>query len=288
LGGLEPLAWWAYKAAYNRADLVLATSHPVRALLEQRGLRRVELWQRGVDTELFAPCRGTREMRARLTGGHPEDKLLLYVGRLSPEKDIEMCRAVLEALPGVRLALVGDGPHRRKLEQHFAGTATFFAGYLRGQEVAAAFASADVFFLPSRTETLGLVLLEAMASGCPVVAAAEGGVVDVVQDGTTGRLFRGADTGGAIAAIRELVDDSDYRARIGAQGRTDTEQWSWAAATHQLEGFYRDLMRREQELPKQIGARRAHGASTNDICEALEISRATFRRHSPQLAPGEA
>jgi glycosyltransferase involved in cell wall biosynthesis len=280
LGWLEPLAWWGVKAAYNRADLVLATSPWMQTVLRGHGVRRVELWRRGVDTRRFHPQHSSQQMRARLTEGHPEAHLLLYVGRLSAEKDIEQCRPVLAALPKARLALVGDGPHRRKLEQHFEGTPTYFAGYLRGEELAAAFASADVFFMPSRTETLGLVVLEAMASGCAVVAVAAGGIIDIVQDGVTGHLYDPGDVSSAITSVERLLCDVEYRERVRREARLDAEQWSWASATRQLEGFYRNLIRREQELPEQITERSARGASVEDICETLHISRATFRRHA--------
>ena len=106
-------------------------------------------------------------MRRRF-GQYDDGALLLYVGRLSAEKQIERIRLVLEALPDA-VALVGDGPHRQQLERHFEGTATTFVGYLAGEELAGAYASGDAFLFPSSTETLGLVLLEAMAAGCPVV-----------------------------------------------------------------------------------------------------------------------
>ena len=279
LGRLEPLMWWGIRTSYNRADLALVTSRAMQNDLQQQRIERVELWRRGVDTEVFHPRRASHEMRARLTQGHPEDKLLLYVGRLSAEKEIEKCRSVLEAVPGLRLALVGDGPHRRKLEEYFTNTPTYFAGYLKGVDLAAAFASADVFFLPSKTETLGLVLLEAMAAGCPVVAAGAGGILDIVQDGVTGRLYDPANPSGAIAAIRQVLDDRAHRERMSRQARLDAEQWSWAAATRQLEDFYRHVLRREQELPRQIAAQRAPGTSDDDICDTLQISRATLRRN---------
>lgn len=280
LGFLEPLLWKGTRSAYNGADRVLVTSQAMQELLRGRGIRRVELWQRGVDTETFHPQQASRQIRARLTQGHPEEKLLLCVGRLSAEKGLEECRPVLEALPGVRLALVGDGPHRAKLEQHFVGTPTYFAGYLQGAELAAAYASADVFFMPSRTETLGLVLLEAMAAGCPVVAAAEGGIVDIVRDGVTGHLYQYGDREGSISAVRHLLSDSDHRENMCREARLDAEKWSWSAATRQLEGFYRDVMTREQEISRSIAQHSAPHASMDYICDALQISRATFRRHT--------
>lgn len=280
LGRLEPLVWRATRAAYNRADLVLATSQVMQTALQRHGLERVQLWPRGVDTEGFHRRYASEQMRARLTQGNPRDKLLLYVGRLSAEKDIEQCRPVLQALPGVRLALVGDGPHRRKLEERFAGTPTYFAGYLKGAELAAAYASADVFFLPSRTETLGLVLLEAMASGCAVVAVAAGGISDIVQDGITGRLYQPGDEAGAIAAVRELLYDPAKREKLSNSARIDAEGWSWGAATRRLEDFYRALIRRERELSGHIAQRSVAGASPEEICRDLQISRATLLRHT--------
>jgi glycosyltransferase involved in cell wall biosynthesis len=286
LGRLEPLLWWGIRSAYNRSDLVLATSSMMRDLLKEEGLRRVELWQRGVDTDFFDPRHASREMRARLTQGNPDDHLLLYVGRLSAEKDIESCRTVLEAMPGVRLALVGDGPHRRTLEQHFAGTRTFFAGYLHGADLAAAFASADVFLMPSQTETLGLVVMEAMASGCAVVAAGEGGIPDIVRDGATGHLFDPHKPASAVEAVRTILTDPAHREALRRQAREDAEQWGWAAATRQLEGFYREVIRREGELRQKIKHSHASGTPPEKICDALEISRATFNRLVDATASG--
>jgi glycosyltransferase involved in cell wall biosynthesis len=288
LGRLEGLMWWGIRSGYNRADLTLATSRAMQTVLQEHGIRCVGVWRRGVDTEIFHPRRASAEMRARLSQGHPEDKLLLYVGRLSAEKEIEHCRSVLEAVPGLRLALVGDGPHRSKLEEYFAGTPTYFAGFLRGAELAAAFASADVFFLPSRTETLGLVLLEAMAAGCPVVAAGAGGILDIVQDGITGHLYDPADPSAAIPVIRRLLTDSAYREKLSRQARLDAEQWSWLEATRELERAYRRVIRRERELPRQIAEQCPPGASEKEICNTLQISRATLRRHTRLLAQADA
>ena len=287
MGHLERLMWWGIRSGYNRADLTLATSREMQIDLENRGIHRVRLWRRGVDTRTFHPQRASWEMRVRLTEGHPEDKLLLYVGRLSAEKEIEQCRSVLSEIPGLRLALVGDGPHRGKLEEYFAGTPTHFAGFLRGADLAAAFASADVFFMPSRTETLGLVLLEAMASGCPVVAAGAGGILDVVQDGLTGHLYDPANPSSAIPPIRRLLSDSSYREQMRRQARLDAEQWSWAEATRELERNYRQVLLREKKLKKEIAEFTHPNATEEDLCSALQISRATLRRHTRIPANGD-
>lgn len=196
LGMFEDVLWGLLRSAHNQAQLNLCTSSIMVQELSSHGIERTDLWQRGVDTEMFQPSLASEKMRSRLSDGHPEAPLLLYVGRLSAEKEIEQIRPVLESIPQARLALVGGGPHREALEAHFQGTATQFVGYLQGLELASAYASADAFIFPSRTETLGLVLLEAMAAGCPVVAAGTGGILDIVTDGKNGYLFDPADDQG--------------------------------------------------------------------------------------------
>jgi glycosyltransferase involved in cell wall biosynthesis len=210
--------------------------------LTAHGVERVDLWQRGVDTETFHPELVSLEMRSHLSQGHPESPLLLYVGRLGAEKEIERIKPVLEAIPNARLALVGDGPNRSVLEKHFAGTPTHFVGYLTGKELGSAFASSDAFIFPSRTETLGLVLLEAMAAGCPVVAARSGGIPDIVTDGVNGYLFDPADEQGAIAATVRLLEQKQERETLRQNARAEAERWSWAAATRQLQNYYRAVV----------------------------------------------
>ena len=177
-------------------------------------------------------------MRARLSDGHPERPLLLYVGRLSAEKEIERLRPMLEAHPEARLALVGDGPHRQALEQHFAGLPVTMPGFLHGDELAAAYASSDVFVMPSRSETLGLVVLEAMSSGVPVVAARAGGIPEMIEEGVSGYLFD--ETAEAVGAIDALLGSAELRATVGAAARQQASQQSWKAATDILLEHYRE------------------------------------------------
>jgi len=251
LGMLEPVMWELIKASHNQAQLNLCTSTAMIEQLREHGILNLDLWQRGVDTETFHPSLVSQKMRSRLAGcqgqshlsqGHPDSPLLLYVGRLSAEKEIERIKPVLEAIPHSRLALVGDGPHRSALEKHFAGTPTHFVGYLTGKELGAAFASSDAFVFPSRTETLGLVLLEAMAAGCPVVAARSGGIPDIVTDGVNGYLFDPTDERGAIAATVRLLERQEERETLRQNARAEAERWSWAAATRQLQNYYRAVV----------------------------------------------
>ena len=245
LGALEGLLWELLKAAHNKAQLNLCTSSAMVKELMNHGIERVDLWQRGVDTEMFQPHLASAQMRSRLSQGHPEDPLLLYVGRVSAEKQIDEIKPVLAAIPQARLAIVGDGPHREALEAHFADTKTNFVGYLQGLELASAFASADAFVFPSRTETLGLVLLEAMAAGCPVVAARSGGIPDIVTDGVNGYLFAPDDPEGAITATKSLLEATAAREELRHNARQEAEQWGWAAATQQLQSYYRSVLEAE-------------------------------------------
>jgi len=137
---------------------------------------------------------------------------------------------------------VGDGPYRLQLEKIFAGTPTHFVGYLAGQELAAAYASGDAFLFPSSTETLGLVLLEAMAAGCPVVGANRGGIPDIVSDGVNGCLYEPDQEGSLAAAVERLLGDSSERAQLRTNAREEAERWGWAGATEQLRGYYQRLL----------------------------------------------
>ena len=244
LGFLEGVMWDLVKNTHNQAMLNLCTSTVMIDELRSHGVERLDLWQRGVDTEQFHPRFKSDEMRSHLTQGHPEDTLFLYVGRLSAEKEIQQILPVLQAIPNCRLALVGDGPYRQELEKIFAGTNTHFVGYLRGDDLASAFASSDAFLFPSRTETLGLVLLEAMAAGCPVVAANSGGIPDIVTNGVNGYLFEPSDRDGLVTATQNLFYDRHEAMCFAA--RHEAEKWGWESAAKQLQKYYEQTVKAAQ------------------------------------------
>ena len=245
MGMLEPLLWELLKAAHNQAQLNLCTSTAMVDELAAKGIQHTALWQRGVDTELFRPELASAAMRQRLHGGHDDTgHLLLYIGRLSAEKQIDRIKPVLEAMPRTRLALVGDGPHRQQLERHFEGTATTFVGYLAGEELASAYASGDAFLFPSSTETLGLVLLEAMAAGCPVVGADRGGIPDIVCDGINGCLYDPDQPTSLTTAVTRLLGDPAAHRQLRLAARQEAERWGWPSATAQLQRYYRQVLDR--------------------------------------------
>ena len=247
IGMLEPLLWELLKAAHNQALLNLCTSTAMVKELSEKGIQNTALWQRGVDTDTFRPDLRKNTMRKKLLGKFSDEgALLIYVGRLSAEKQIERIKPVLDALPKARLALVGDGPYRNQLEKIFDGSPTTFVGYLAGEELASAYASGDAFLFPSSTETLGLVLLEAMAAGCPVVGANKGGIPDIITDGINGCLYDpDGDNNGTeslILATEKLLGDKSERQEMRNAARAEAERWGWPAATEQLRKFYQQIL----------------------------------------------
>lgn len=241
--GLSPLRRPSQRwilGLHGRAHVNICTSRPLARWAGEVGMRDIELWPRAVDTRTYRPDRRTQQMRERLTDGHPQDPLMVYVGRLSREKDLDQLLEPVRRLAarGVRAAFVGSGPFRGELERRFAGTPTVFTGYLSGDELAAAHASADVFAFPSTTDTLGLVALEAAASGVPVVGADAGGIPDIVQHGTTGFLVRPGDTEGWVRHLSDVLLDPSLRERMSRAARADAEQHTWDAATREVERCY--------------------------------------------------
>ncbi len=239
LAFLGPISRVFLRDVHNQAHVNLCTSQPMVDSARALGIRRVRLWPKAVDTERYHPGRRDPAMRARLSDGHPDAPLMLYVGRLSHEKRLAWLHEPLRRLPGVRLAFVGSGPAEAELRAHFEGTPTTFMGYMAGDALAAAYASADVFAFPSDTETLGFVAMESMASGVPAVGARAGGVPDVIRHEENGLLFTPGDTDDLTEQLRRLLFDTELRARLARAARADMERWSWRASTEALVAYYR-------------------------------------------------
>jgi glycosyltransferase involved in cell wall biosynthesis len=225
---------------YRQCSIVLAPTQAIAHALGDRGFdRNVLVWGRGVDTDLFTPARRNEALRTRLLDGG--DALLLSVGRVSDEKRIEILLDAYGRLraerDGARLAVVGDGPARSRLEQSAPGGVTFL-GELRGRELAAVYASADVFCFPSTTDTFGQVLLEAAASGLPVVAAAAGGAPELVRHGETGYLVPPGDATTLAIVIGELVTEPELRRRLGEAGAALAGQRTWVRSLAELRDAY--------------------------------------------------
>jgi len=238
LGACSGIIWRYLRWAHRHAVITLCPSKATRRLLEQQGFGCLGIWARGVDAGRFNPARRSAEWRRRLTAGDEQAPLFVYVGRLSPEKRIDWCRPVLDLVPGARLAIVGDGPQRAELERRFAGTKTVFTGYLHGDDLADAYAAADVLVYPGAEETFGNVLLEGMASGLPVVGAASGGPLDIIEHGQTGFLFAPEELASFTGSVRTLLEDRPRAAAMGAAARAAAEKRQWPVVLDGLIEFY--------------------------------------------------
>jgi phosphatidylinositol alpha 1,6-mannosyltransferase len=243
LGWLEAWVWRALRTVHNRCSLTLCPSHALLRDLRGHGFERLRYWSRGVDTTQFSPERASRAWRRQL-GIQDDTPILLYVGRLAREKRVADLVPVLRSLTEgnrrerVHLAVVGDGPARAELEQTFAGLPVTFTGYLHGEALATAYASSDLFVFPSDSEAFGNVVLEAMASGLPVVAAAAGGVADLVEHDSTGRLFAPTDAADLERCIRQELEDADTLQRHGQAGRAAALARTWSRQQRLLLAHY--------------------------------------------------
>ncbi|GAA0440244.1 glycosyltransferase family 1 protein [Lentibacillus halophilus] len=232
--------WWYFRKLHNKADLNLCTSEAVKEELLEQNFHNVHVWKRGVDTELFDPDKYDKDMRDKLSNGQPDKKLLLFVGRLAPEKEIEKIKSVLDTSDEFALAIAGDGPHRQSLEKHFAGTNTVFTGFLHGEELAKAYASSDVFVFPSTSETLGLVITEAMASGLPLVAAKSGPTCEQIEDNRTGLLYDKDKRNDFTNTVLRFGDET-LRKRMAKNARRDIAEMSWEAQSKQVLDYYKAI-----------------------------------------------
>ncbi|MFN8111206.1 MAG: glycosyltransferase [Thermoleophilia bacterium] len=232
---------------YSQAARIYVPTHAAADRLTQEGLPadRIRLFGRGTDTEAFAPMHRSRVMRLRMAGA--TGTVVLYVGRISREKGLDvLARAFRRAVatrPDLRLALVGEGPFRAELERMLQGTPHRFLGTLTGGRLSAAYASADVFCLPSATETFGQVVTEAAASALPVVVTDRGGAREAVRDGATGLVVPSGDEGALASALVALADHPMQRRLMGVRGRVAVQsRQGWDGVFAELVGGYGELL----------------------------------------------
>lgn len=231
---------------HRRAVRTYTPSVAARSELWRMGVESVEVWGRGVDTSTFNPARRSPPMRERLTGERAFT--FLHVGRLAAEKSVHVlldAYAALEARvpPGTtKLVIAGHGPEARNLRRIAPASAVFIGNLDRTHELPALYASADAFVFASTTETLGLVVLEAMSSGLPVIATPAGGVSDHLVDGENGIAFPAHDTEACARAMFTLFSDRELGRRLGAGARSTAMNLTWEAELDRLDRSYRELI----------------------------------------------
>lgn len=232
---------------HRRAALTLTPSTSAVATLRAAGVTRTEVWGRGVEPARFTPTRRSMALREALSLGPAFT--FLYVGRLAPEKNVELVLRAFAALAGsltpgaVRLIVAGDGPSLPALRRQAGPGVTFLGSLARDHDLPTLFASCDAFLFASETETLGLVVLEAMASGLPVIAAPAGGVADHLRDEVNGLAFTPGKKSEMLAAMCRLVRDRALRERLRAGALRTAASLSWAAELDRLDARFRTLVR---------------------------------------------
>ncbi|MDN4614375.1 glycosyltransferase family 1 protein [Leifsonia sp. F6_8S_P_1B] len=239
LGMTSSIAWKYVRWVHDGADLTLAPSSASEDDLRQAGVGRVQRWGRGVDLERYHPNhRRTPEAAALRERLSPDGEVVVgYVGRVAPEKQVERLRA-LRGLPGVSVAIVGDGPSRDLVARELRGMPVTWLGRLGGAELGTAYAAFDLFVHTGSEETFGQTVQEAHASGLPVVAPAAGGPIDLVEHGVDGFLYPPADERALRAAVHTIVGDTPLRLRMGEAGRRAVLGRDWAGVCGELVRHY--------------------------------------------------
>jgi glycosyltransferase involved in cell wall biosynthesis/predicted metal-dependent phosphoesterase TrpH len=249
-GGVEAIARAALGAFYGAPGVVLSPSPAADASLAALGIDAVRIgrWERGVDTARFDPAKADRD-------AYPGEIKVLYAGRMTREKGVDLlAESFLRARradPRLHLLLAGGGPEEGELRSRLGEHATFL-GWLGGEELAGAYASADVFLFASSTDTYGQVILEAAASGLPVVAVAEGGPAALVENRHTGLLCR-PDPDHLAGALLQLASSPLLRQSLGTAAVNAAGQRSWDRALGQLGAGYRRALG-SQSAPLALAA----------------------------------
>ena len=245
---------------------------------ESLGVDRLALWRRGVDTERFAPERRSEAWRREVA---PNGEIIVgYVGRLAPEKQVEDLRAIAD-LPGVRLVIVGDGPDRPALERMLPGA--HFAGFLGGDDLAAAMAGFDVFVHPGESETFCQTIQEAMASGVPVVATGAGGPLDLVRSSVDGWLYRPGDLAELRSRVLDLTGDDAKRRAFSVRAREAVAGRGWDRLGDELIEHYEEVAERHRATRgERVGWVRR---SRDTVSRSMTIERAADVPTSGPISP---
>ena len=258
-GSVTELMWKYCLWFYDQMDLVYVPSRSTALELIEKGIsqEKIRVFPRGVDTELFHP---SKRNGVFTTDGEDDSSVkLLYVGRVSKEKNLELLgnvfRSLSDSVLNLRLIVVGDGPYRKEMEEALKGTPSDFMGYVEGEELASMYSSCDLFVFPSTTDTFGNVVLEAQASGLPVIVTDCGGPQENVVPGQTGIVVEGNSEESLSNAIRMLAMDP---ARLKAMGK--------AARSYMEERSFYESFCRAWEIYSECGAPSDdHSSKVGDI-----------------------
>lgn len=236
---------WDYlKWFHNQNNITLCPSAESRNLLKLNGIGNTAVFSRGIDSVKFNPALRSGSLRKKL--GIENKTAFLYVGRVSFEKDLDIFRESykkIKARYGEQTALIitGEGPYLDKCRAEFPPD-TIYTGFKRGAELAEIYASSDIFVCPSSTETFGNVVLEAMASGLPVIGADAGGVKEIITHNMNGLKFEARNAGELAAGMAELFENAGLRDHLRENGVSFARSRSWDRIIGGLTGIYSGVL----------------------------------------------
>ncbi len=251
---LSNIIWSYFKWFHNSCGITFCPSRDAVRILRSKEISNLKIMSRGIDTEAFNPEHRSAEIRTELGGGGKTT--FLYVGRIAREKDLDILLESINQVNGIfpgraQFVIAGDGPYTAQLKKA-APENVVFTGYIKGEALCALYASCDVFVFPSSTETFGNVVLEAMASGLPVLAVNSGGVKDSIIDGYNGFLCEPRDVEGFTRLISKLLRNTELIRRMGVNARQYTLSKAWNSIFDRLINDYQTLMARfsaNRQLP---------------------------------------
>ena len=256
VGWLRPSVSRYLADFHKRSRRVYTPSHVARADLADIGVHDVEVWGRGVDTRHFAPHRRSEALRAAY--GNRDTFILLHVGRMAAEKGVERILAAFDlarqSLPAgaIHLVIAGSGPREDALRGSVREGVTFLGNLDRSDVLPRLYASADAFLFASLTETLGLVVLEAMSSGLPVIAVPAGGVADHLRDRENGIACSANDATDMASAIVRLAVDRALSRRLAAGARKTAEALDWSLELDALDRSYKEVAFSDRPVPQAL------------------------------------
>ncbi len=244
--GLLRLPMAAYlRTFHNRTDCTIVPTVTLQEELVEDGYKDVRVVERGVDTRLFHPARRSDALR-NAWGVDEATPVALLVSRLAPEKNLPVVLEAFETMravnPASRLIMVGDGPARAELENRYRPQ-VIFAGMRTGEDLAAHYASADIFLYPSLTETYGNVTVEAMASGLATIAYDYAAAHQHMRHDENGLLLPYADTPSFIAAARGLIGNAARIQRLRTEARRTVENLTWDRIMEHMENLFLEILR---------------------------------------------
>ncbi|UOQ48183.1 glycosyltransferase family 1 protein [Gracilibacillus caseinilyticus] len=247
-------ALWRYMEWFHQPLLrIFVPSAVTRDQLQQKGFQRLQIWQRGVDMNVFHPSYERSVIRQKYQ--IKQKYILSYVGRLAPEKNVELLPKIAEQLPpklrkDIHWLIVGDGPSKAELTNTWQHQVTY-TGFLPQKEVAQIVATSDLFIFPSETETFGNVVLEALATGTPVVAANAGGVKNIIQEGFTGKLCNSNYINSYTDSIRSILEDAEWRQQLEQNAIRYAQKQKW-------EDRFEELLHSYHQIVEEIKTKQKH------------------------------